>query len=37
MSETTNNTAPPTVDPGANPYVGPRTFTRNQAHLFFGR
>ena len=23
--------------PTANPYVGPRTFTTEQAHLFFGR
>lgn len=29
--------APPTAQADANPYVGPRTFTRDQAHLFFGR
>ncbi len=25
------------TNPAANPYVGPRTFTTEQAHLFFGR
>lgn len=29
-------TIPSSATPG-NPYVGPRTFTREQAHLFFGR
>lgn len=26
-----------TTEPGDNPYVGPRTFTEEQRHLFFGR
>ena len=30
-------TAPEPLAPGENPYVGPRTFRREQSHLFFGR
>ena len=32
-----NETAPVEVVDRPNPYVGPRTFTAQQAHLFFGR
>jgi ribosome biogenesis GTPase len=28
---------PTALDPTATPYVGPRTFSRAQSHLFFGR
>ena len=30
-------TGPSMSSPGSNPYVGPRTFTRQESHLFFGR
>ncbi|MEZ4860734.1 MAG: hypothetical protein R3C14_05480 [Caldilineaceae bacterium] len=37
MSETQASTTPDPRTADDNPYVGPRTFTRDQAHLFFGR
>jgi hypothetical protein len=30
-------TAPDPLSPGGNPYVGPRTFSREEGRLFFGR